>query len=138
MSADSFEECHLVDLAQRGKAEQHFLDGRLAQEPHPLFMSRLLDLGCGATIQDHLTDAIGQVQQLTDRRSAFEPRSAALDAARTFEELTRCPEGGVQAGLLERRRLDTNRTPAVRADEADQPLRHHTVECGDELVWLDS
>src|SRR4051812_32403610 len=119
MSADSFEECHLVDLAQRGKAEQHFLDGRFAQEPHPFLMSRLLDLGCGATIQDHLTDAIGQVQQLTDRGSAFESRAAALDASSAFEELTCRRQGGIEARLFERCRLDTNRTPAVRADEAD-------------------
>ena len=46
----------------------------------------------GRRVEDHLTDAIGQVEQLADRRAPLEPGAAALDAAGAFVERVRVGE----------------------------------------------
>ena len=104
----------------------------------PSSWADLLDLGRRPAVEDHLPDAIRQVQQLADGGAALEPGAAALDAAGAFVELVRLRQAGARARLLEQPRLDLGRPLAVRADQTHQPLRHHAVERRHELIRLDA
>src|SRR4029078_5121391 len=84
-SADSFDEGHLVDFAQRRLAGEHLLDRGLAQGPHALFARRPLDLGGRLPRQDDLADVIGQIEQLAYGGATLEHGDAALDAARPLD-----------------------------------------------------
>src|SRR5690606_22640233 len=67
----SFDERHLVDLAQRRPPHEHLLDRRVAQEPHPFFARGLLDLGGRPPIQDHVANPVREIQQLADRGASL-------------------------------------------------------------------
>ena len=59
----------------------------------------------GRRVEDHLTDAVGQIEQLADRRAALEPGAAALDAAAPFVEDGRCARSaGSSADSIEHAR----------------------------------
>src|SRR5207342_1536667 len=78
--ARSFDERDLVDFAQRRHSIQHAADGALPQERHALLAGGALDFGGGATVEDHVTNLIGQIQQLAYGRAPLEPGAAALNA----------------------------------------------------------
>src|SRR6266850_7753831 len=59
----SFDECHLVDLTQRGAPFQHFLQRRLAEESHSFLVGRFLDLRCRAAVENHAANTIGEVEK---------------------------------------------------------------------------
>src|ERR1035438_6111580 len=57
----------LVDFPQGGDSPAHLLHRRIAQEGHAVFLGGALDLRGGAAVQDHLANAVRQVQQFVDR-----------------------------------------------------------------------
>ncbi len=90
-----FDEGHLVYLAKGGDTLQDFLHRRFPQEAHALRVGGFLDFGGRPARQDHLTDGIGQVEELADGHAPSEARAAALDAPRSL--VKRMPVG--QAGV---------------------------------------
>src|SRR2546423_5114352 len=114
MSAEVlFDEGDLVDLAQRRQTVQDLLDGGFAEEPHPFLVRGLLHVRVGTPVEDHLTDAIRQVQQLADGGAPLEARPAAVDAAGAFVELMRLRERGIERRFHEQFRVDLRRALAV-------------------------
>ena len=82
--ATSLDERHLVNLSQRRRPVHDLFDRRLTQEAHALLARRLLYFGRRPPLQNHLPDAVRQVQQLTDRRPSLVSGARALDAASAF------------------------------------------------------
>src|ERR1035441_8583341 len=74
----------LVDFPQGGDPHPHLFHRRIAQERHAVFLGGALDLRGGAAVQNHLANAVRQVQQFVDRRAAAEAGAAALAAAGAF------------------------------------------------------
>src|ERR1035441_7577097 len=69
----TFDERHLIDLAQGGDTEAQFLHCRFAQEGHTLFARRPLDLRRRPPVQNHFADLVREVQQFVDGRTSAEP-----------------------------------------------------------------
>src|ERR1035441_4333634 len=80
------DERDLVDFPQGGDSQAHLFHRRIAQEGHAVFLGGALDLRGGAAVQDHFADAVGEVQQLVNRRTAAEAGAAALEAAGAFHQ----------------------------------------------------
>ncbi len=121
-----------------GSPQQHLLDRRVAQEPHPLLARRLLDLRGRPPVEDQVADVIGQIEQLADRRPALVAGAAALDAPGAFVETRRGGQRRVHPRLVQHLGGHRRRPLAVRADQPHQPLRQHAVERRDELIRLDA
>src|SRR5687767_13554916 len=115
-AADSFDERHLVDFAQRRLAEQHLLDGALAKEPHALGTGGFLDFRRRAFGENQLADVVAEIEQFADRGPAAIARAAAFHAAGAFEEPAAELERGIERRLLELRPGNLRRTLAVHAD----------------------
>ncbi len=106
----------------------------------PSSRGRALDFRRRPPLENHVTDAIGQVHQLADRRPALEARCRR----------TRCSPRPRRTRASSRARSDPSPTRpaaprvtvtgllAVLADPPHQPLRQHAVERRDELVGLDA
>src|ERR1700730_2230097 len=77
----SFDECDLVDLAQRRRALHDPLDRRFAEKPHALFARDLLDFRGRPFLENHLPDVIREIEQLADRHPSLDARAAAFHAA---------------------------------------------------------
>ena len=58
---------------------------------HAFFARRALDFRSRPLVQNHLADAVAQIQQFVDRRPAAESGAAAFDAARAFVERQLAP-----------------------------------------------
>src|SRR5712692_444866 len=76
----------LIDLLERGQANSHLIQGGLAQEPHAFFAGGAAYFRGRLLGQDHLADAVAQVQHFVNRAPSPEPRTRALDAALTLVE----------------------------------------------------
>src|SRR5204863_6270975 len=77
----SFDERHLIDFAQRGHAFEHALDRRLTQKPHAVFARSLLDFRRRPLFENHLANAIGEVEKFANRLAALVAGPVALDTA---------------------------------------------------------
>src|SRR5580693_6799626 len=99
----SFDECDLVDLAQRRRTLHDPLDRRFAEKPHPLFARGFLDLRGRPLLENHLPDVVREVEQLADRHPALEARATAFDAADPLVERLRVLERRIQTRFLEQR-----------------------------------
>ena len=87
----SLDERDLVDLLQGRDATADAVERRFAQEMHAVFARHPPDLRGRFLVEDHLTHAIGQVQQLVDRGAASEARPGAFNATLSFVERDRTP-----------------------------------------------
>src|SRR6476646_4730223 len=134
--AHGFDERNLVDLLQRGQAGAHFVERGLTQETHALFPRRAADLRARLLGENHLPDAIAQIQQFVDGGAAAVSRPGAFDAALAFVEHHVTPLGRIQAAGLEHVGRVAHGLAAVVADQAHQSLRQDAVERGDEVVGL--
>src|SRR5580700_9821424 len=68
----------LVDFLQRGHAQPHFVQGRFAQEPHTLLTRCTADFRRWLFNQNHLPDAVAQIEQFMDRSTSAESCSGAF------------------------------------------------------------
>src|SRR5262245_60291407 len=121
----SLDERYFVDFAQRGYPVEHTPDRALAQERHAVLPGRALDFRRGPSFENHVTDAVRQIHQLTDRGPSFEPRAAAFDAAGALVKRVPPCDVGWNRRLREQFGRDGRLLLAVPADLADQPLCEH-------------
>ena len=59
-------ERHLIDLAQRRDPRADLAQARIAEEGHALFPGHALDLRSRAAVDNHLADAVGEIEKLAD------------------------------------------------------------------------
>ena len=85
--ARRLDKCDFVDLFQSGQSAPHAVNGRLAQELHPLLLREAANLRPRLLLQNNFTDRIRQVEQLVNRRAAPVAGSTALNAARALAEI---------------------------------------------------
>src|SRR5580658_150323 len=83
-SAHALDKGDFVDLLQGGKTAAHLVECRLAQEAHAVFAGGAPYFRSWLPIQNHLADAVGQIQKLVNCGSSPESGSSALDAALPF------------------------------------------------------
>src|SRR5262249_46854392 len=76
--AHALDKGDLVDLFQRGHAQADFVECRLTQKPHAFLARRSPNLRRRFFCQNHLSNAIAQVEQFVDRRASAEAGSSAL------------------------------------------------------------
>src|SRR5437588_1332798 len=115
-AADSFDECHLIDLPERRDPSQHALDRGFTQRAHALLARGLLDFGVRPPGKNDFTDVIGQIEQLAYGCPPLVPRTPALDAPRPFEKEPAVGETGVHGRLDELLARHLGRALAVGAD----------------------
>src|SRR5438105_14390851 len=94
-----FDEGDFIDLFQRGNARLYFIKRRLAQEAHSLVTGGATDLRGRLLGQDHLADAIAEIEELVDRRASLEAGAGAFDAAFTLAKRYRPPDRGIEATI---------------------------------------
>src|SRR5438105_1112756 len=95
-----FDERHFVNLAQRGRPLENPLDRRLAKEAHAFFARRFTDFGRGTLGENHLADAIGEIEQPADGHAALVARAAALDTTDSLVERVGRREHGIEGRLV--------------------------------------
>src|ERR1700720_861941 len=131
-------EGHLVDLFERCQALAHFAKCGVPQESHPFVARDALDFRSWAAADDHLTDLVGQVQQLGDCTAAAEARAGAFQAADSLDKLNLGPEIRIESRSAQDFRRISYRPLAVHAYDTDQPLRQNTIQRRDEVVRFNS
>src|SRR5579859_1416350 len=99
-------------------------------------MCRFADLRRRPFLQNQLTNPVGKVQKLVDRRAPMVAGASALDAALAFVKGKGTPLFGVQAGFLQFLFGIADGLLAVRADSPHQALRQYAVQRGNEIVRL--
>src|SRR5579885_2581171 len=123
-------ESHLIDFLDGGNASANLGEAAFAQRDHAFFAGDALDFGGGAAIDNHFTDAVGQIEQFADGGAAMVTGALGEDdvapGGRVQAEFAEFL-GGVALGLL-----------AVFADHANQALGQDAVERGNEVVRLDA
>src|SRR4051812_16194249 len=82
----SFDERHFVYFPEGGQSFEHSLDSRLTEKAHAFFACGLLDFRSWAFIENHLANAISQVEELADRLPSLVAGPVALDAPDAFVE----------------------------------------------------
>src|SRR5437764_12359066 len=82
----AFDKCDLIDLLQCRHAQPDFVERRLAQEAHTLFAGGAPDFRGWLFGQNHLADAVTQIQQFVNRTAPAEPCTGALDTPLPFVE----------------------------------------------------
>src|SRR5436190_22593851 len=80
----TFDESNFVDLLQRGCARSDFVKSRLAQEPHSFLASGAPDFRGWLLSQNHLPDAVAQVEQFVNSGTSAKSCTRALDATLAF------------------------------------------------------
>src|ERR1051326_7671871 len=83
----SVNERHLIDFAQRGNAKLRFSQTAFSQSNHAFVASDALDFRSRPSIDNHLANAVGKVQQFADGSTPMIPRAGALQAPRAFADL---------------------------------------------------
>src|SRR5579864_2748679 len=101
---------------------QHAFDRRLTEEPHALLSGCLLDLGRRLARENHLANAVAQIEQLANRHAALVAGAAALDAPKPFVERGRPIDHPFEPGLLEELARHLCGPLAVMADRPDETL----------------
>src|SRR6266436_4250951 len=137
-SAHGLDKGDLVDFLQSGESAAHFVQRRFAQEPHAVFAGGAPDLRRRLSIQNHLADPVGQIQEFMNCRPAPESRPRALDAALPLVQRNLRPLLRVQTARLEHVIRIMHSHPAGIADDSYQPLRQNTVQRRHKVVRLDA
>src|ERR1700676_5786205 len=102
-------ESHLVDLFERCQTIAHFGEGGIPQESHPFVARDTLNFRRRPTADYHLTDMVGQVQQLGDCAAATETRAGAFQASHSFDKLNAAPDSRIKSGSAQDLRRVTHR-----------------------------
>ena len=88
---------------------------RLAQEAHAFIAGRAANFGCRLFGQNHLANAVAQIQEFVDRATAAEPRTRAFDATLPFVERYLAPLRRVEtAGFQDIIRIFDSRPAGIR------------------------
>src|SRR5580704_6957040 len=137
-SAHAFDECDFVDLFQSGQPDPYFVERGLTQEAHALIARGAPDLGRRLLQQNHLADAVAQVQQFVDGSSSAESSAGTFDAALSFVEVNLGPGLGIEtAGLHDFRGIVRCRAAGF-ANQSHQSLCQNAVQSGHKVVRLDA
>src|SRR5260370_14275834 len=131
-------ESHLVDFLHAGDTRANFCQTALAQSDHALFARDALNLRSRAAVHDHLANAVGQIKQFANRRSPVIPGAGAFQAAGTLGKRDVSPYHRIEARFFQLFQRIPLGLLAVRANHADQTLRHDAVQSGDEVVRFDA
>src|ERR1035438_3341417 len=131
-------ERHLVDFLYAGNALANLAQAALAQRSHTFFPGDALDFRGRAAVDDHFTNAVGQIEQFADRGTAMVASAGALQASDAFYELHAGPGSRIKAGFLQLGVREFLRALAIGTDDADQALGHDAVQSGYEVVRLDA
>src|SRR5256886_14628953 len=116
--AHALDKRDLIDLLQSSQSQPDFVQRRLTQEPHALFARCTPDFRRRLLSQNHLANAVTQIQQFMDRRAASKPRAGALNTPLAFVERHLRPLLGIKtAGLKHVRRVMYHRAAGI----TDQP-----------------
>src|SRR5262249_15031489 len=109
-----------------------------AQRNHAFFASHALDFRSGAAIDNHLADAIGQVEEFANSGAAVETSAGAFETAGAFHESHAGPGCDVQTCFFQLLIGIALGFFAVGANDADQALGHDAIQGGNEIVRLDA
>src|SRR5713101_1087400 len=131
-------ESHLVNLFHRSDTRANLGDTAFSQRDHSLFTGHALDFRRGPAIHDHFPDAVGQIQQLTNRGPPMKSRARTFQTPGTFANRDASPHGGIQAGFLQLLRTIFLWLLALRTNHAHQALRHDAIQGGDEIIRLNT
>src|SRR5581483_9280247 len=126
----------LVDLLQRGQPFSHFIECRFAQEPHTFVARSPTNFGRRLFAENHLADAVAQVEQFVNRGTASEARTGTLYAALALIKWNLRPLFGIQPACLHLLGRVVHYGTAGIANDTNQPLRQNTVQRGHEIVGL--
>src|SRR5580692_3355347 len=134
----ALDEGDLVNLFQRRQPDSHFIQGGLTQESHTLIAGSSPDLGGRLLQQNHLANAVTQIEQFVDRRSPAESSAGAFNATLPLIEVDLGPGLRIQpAGLENLRGIVRGRTAGF-ANQSHQPLRQNAVQRRNKVVRLDA
>src|SRR5579885_1808237 len=131
-------ESHLIDFLDGGNASADLGEAAFAQRDNDFFAGDALDLGRRQGIDDHFTDAVGQIEQFADGGAAVIAGPGAFQATGALGENDVAPGGRVQAEFAEFLGGVALGLLAIFADHANQALGHDAVERGNEVVRLDA
>src|ERR1051326_9541150 len=134
----SVNERHLIDFAQRGNAKLRFSQTAFSQSNHAFVASDALDFRSRPSIDNHLANAVGKVQQFADGSTPMIPRAGALQAPRAFADLRALSVFRLHSGFTEFLRRSPLGALAIRANDAHQPLRHNTIQSRDKIIRLNT
>src|SRR5947207_6314746 len=65
-----FDEGYAIDLVQCGKSRKNLLEGRLTQPSQTFKLGSSPDLGTRSSLNNHLTDIVGKIEQFMNRGSS--------------------------------------------------------------------
>src|SRR5579863_3904583 len=133
-AAASLNEGHLVDFAHGGHPDPGLGQAAFAQGDHALVAGHTLDFGSRSSINNHLANSVGKVQQFADRGAAMVTGAGTLQAAGAFAELRRLQKFRFDPHLLSFSGRYFFGSLAIRADDANQALGHDAVQRRDEVV----
>src|SRR6266851_4972705 len=131
-------ESHLVDFLQGCNPVTDFGQAAFAQCGHSFFASHALDFRRRPAVHDHFADAVGQVQQCANRSAPVKSRAGAFQTAGALDQRDIAPHQGIESRFRQLFRGMFLRPLAIRADYADETLRHDAVERGNKVVRLDA
>src|SRR6185437_9971521 len=131
-------ERHLIDFSQSCHSRAHAGETRFAEELHSLFLRRALDFRAWPAINDHLADAVREVEQFADGGSSVKSAAGAFQAAGSLIQSNIGPFLRVQAGLQQHLEGKLNLFFAVGANHAHKALREDAVQSGNKVIWLDA
>src|SRR5437879_1421252 len=127
-------ESHLVDFFQRSDPIANFGEAAFAQRDHAFLARDTLDFRCRPAVHNHFANAIGQVQQFTDRGAAVESGAGAFQATAAFHQGHVRPCGRIKTGFGQFLRGIFLWPFSVGTDNADQTLGHDAIQRGSTVV----
>src|SRR5260370_9047473 len=93
-------ESRLVDFFHGAYSRANLGQPAIAQSDHAFFASNALDLRSRATIHDHFANAVGQIEQFTNRRAAMIAGAGTFQATSALGKNDVFPYGRVEARFL--------------------------------------
>src|SRR5215472_4921406 len=138
MTGALLNECHLVDFLDCGYACTDLRQPAFAQRSHPFFPRGSLDFRSGAAVHNHFANAIGEIHQFTNGRTAVVARARALQASNAFHDGHIPPHRGIKAEFFQVLGSVLLRPLAIWANNAHQALGQDAVQRGDKVVWLNT
>src|SRR5579864_5938506 len=138
MTGALLNECHLVDFLDCGNSSPNLCQPAFAQCRHSLFARDSFDFRSRAAVHNHFANAVGEIHQFTDRRTAVIARARALQASNTFDRDHAFPYRRIEAESFQIFGSVFLGPFAIRADDAHQTLREDAVQRRDKVVWLNA
>src|ERR1700756_1171468 len=94
-------EGHLVDLLDAGNSLANLGQTAFAKRDHSFFAGDAFDFGCRPAIDNHLADAIGEIEQFADCRTPMIAGAGTLEASDAFGDRHAGPDGRIETSFLE-------------------------------------